>query len=875
MALVSDEFNRRWAGGRHVGGYSPTQVIRIRQGKFVRGFEGWPGSPVGAKIPGETASKPWQARWVALTPWKELPNTIECRIEQDLTANGIAQANISLENVLMRDMNNMGMLYHLIDRGALAPYRGYNAPNFTPWQIPANEWFDTIVKNAQVWIQQGYGPDTMTHVFTGLIDDVDPVSPGKLNIVARDFGKVLVEERLFGWVDGPKVIDPVIFTAKKPYKRGPSDPVGYDASASSTRDGYPARFVTVVDKESRWISQDHSDEGVTEWVQVRLPKGRYESFHIHPGYPGMEVYVGIYARDELLGGESAEMDEVNIKNGWVTVPEDEGGGVVPGIHGGWPYIKKWARMTDAKKSYPLDHNLELGNNSILRVGFRKLKNVGNGKYRASCIRLAGNRQKSERKLILRLVAKEADASSHRTGYGPSQVIDESTATPWISQDHTSPDVTEWVSIRVPQGRYDSFQIHTDYEDMEMYVGVYARNRRRKKSKGKGYEAVPCQVDDEDLPLDENGQWIRLLDEADQPYPDVPGTHGGWPYIRYFTKVGPQPKGKPEKFSFGHKLELGDDSVIRVGFRDLHRINSGVYRASVNKLKAYTRTGVKQPEPPAPEIKKIEVDDPSDIVRCVLRWAGFKEWEVENTGAKLKGDWIFNRQTYLADVIKKVGEATGFIFYIGAPSDDDLSIGVPVFRSSYLLRDDLEFGTVRDTDLLTGVQARFTEEPLGYIIRVRGDIAKKGGKQLGSDKTARYMSVYRPPWHPRMAGVIKHVVHEMRRLQDQLSVEVAARLIAVQQALASATATIETPGNPGFELDGQLGLWDTGTGLKTRLYVARVASTFSRGKSTKWVTTVGGSLLDTPDITEAKRELFTLVPSGTGIPVIGDEVESDE
>lgn len=873
MALTSDELHRRWGTGRHIGAYKPTQVVRVRTGIFDRGWADWPGQPVTAKIPGETLAKPWQATWRATSPWKELPNVVDAKIEQAFDSNGIASATITLSSTLMREASPLGLLYHYIDKGALAPYRGYNAPNMAGWPVGPNEWFDVLSKNSQIWIQQGYGLDTMSDVFTGLIDDVDPQTPDSIVLTVRDFGKVLVEERLFGWVDGPKVIDPVIFTAKNPNKRGPSDPVGTGAEASSTRDGHPARFVTVVDKTSRWISQDHTDGGVTEWVQVRLPKGLYESFHIHPGYPNMEVYVGVFARDGLLGGESCEVDGANVANGWVEVDADEGGGIVPGAYGGWPYLKKWARMSDAKTSYALDHKMELGNDSVLRVGFRNLHHIGNGKHRASCIRLAGNKQKSQRNVILRLVAKEPAASTSRAGYGPSNVIDESTSTAWISHDHTTEDNTEWVSIRVPQGRYDSFQIHTDYSNMEMYVGVYARSRKRKKAKGKGYAALKCQVDDVNEPtLDDH--WIRLTDPVTgTPYPDVPGGNGGWPYIRWFSGVGPQPKGKPEKFSFGHKLELGDDSVIRIGFRKLHGVNAGVYRASVNKLKALTRTGVKQPPPIPDDVKKIEVDDPSDIVRVILRWAGFKEWEIENTGAKLKGDWVFNRQTYLMDVIKKVSESTGFIFYIGAPSSDDLSIGVPVFRSSLLLRDDLDdVSMVRDSDLLTAVQAKFSEEPLGYIIRVRGAADDKG-KMLGSDKTKRLMSVYRPPWHPHMAGVIKHVVHEMPRLEDQLSVDVAARLIAVQQALSSATATIEIPGNPRFELDGQMALWDTGTGLKTRLYVARTSSVFTVGKRTTWKTTIGGALLDTPDIVGAKRDLFALVPSGSGVPIIGGDVET--
>jgi hypothetical protein len=860
MAVTSDELIRRWRTMRHIGAYKPTQVVRVRTGRFNRGFDVWGGMPVGAAVPGETKANPWQATWTPASAWKELPGVSECRIEQAFDSNGIATTTLTLQNTLMAaGVGNMGMVYHAIQRGAMSPYLGYNAPGTAPWDVPPNEWFNLLTKDAQIWIQQGYGGDIMADTFTGLIDDVDPQTPGTLVLTCRDFGKVLAEERLFGWVDGPKVIDPVIFTAKA-NALGPSDPVGFNADASTTRDGYPARLVTTTDDSTKWISHDHTTNDNTEWVEVRLPAGKYESFLVHPAYAGMTMYVGVYAHDDMLGGENSQVDDVDIPVGWVRVPDAEGGGVVPGDNGGWPYILKFDHIADTKKSYRLGYKLDLGANSVLRVGFRNLYKISTNTYRASAARLAGNKQKSDRNIILRLVAKDAEASTERDGYPASMVIDETTSTGWISHDHTTPDNTEWVEIHVPQGRYDSFQIHTDYGHLDMFVSVYAHNRKRKKKTG-GYEDIPCQVDDVDQPL--GGHWI------DMGYGDVPGDNGGVPLFVRYPDVGPQPKGQPEKYRFGHKLELGDGSVIRVHFRNLFKINDK-YRASVNKLKAYTRTGVKQPDVEKP-VAKIEVEDASDIIRVILRWAGFKEWEIENTGVKLKGDWVFNRQTYLIDVIKKVQEATGFIFYIGGPSADDHSIGVPVFRSSYLLRDDIQdMPTVRDKDMITAVQAKLSDEPLGYIIRVRG-AASDAGKQLGADKTKKLMSVYKPPWHTRMGGILKHVVEEWPRLADQLSVDVAARLIAVQQALASATATMEIPGHPGFELDGQVGMWDTDTGLKTRLYIARTASTFIQGKQASWKTEVGGSLLDTPDIVDAKRDLFTLVPAGTGIPQVGNEL----
>lgn len=867
MTVVGDEFRARWASRRHVGTWAPTQTIQVRKGEFQRGYSRWQGNPVDAKIPGESKETPWQSTWVPLTAWSTLPTVVECSMEQGFDSNGIATATITLENVLLRETSNLGVLYHYIDRGALAPWRGYNAPGQPWWQVAPNEWYGVLMRNSQVRIWQGYGVDVAVSPFVGLIDDVDTASqPDRIVLTCRDFGKVLTEERMFGWNIGPKLRPPVIFTAAGKLT-GVGEAAGHGAEASTERDGHPARFVTDRDVKTIWISHDHTTAANTEYVQIRLPKGRYESIAIHPNYPGMEVFVGVYARDNLLGGEPCQIDDFDIPNGWIRLPDDEGGGVVPGSpHGGWPYIKRWPAMSDAGKSYRLDHKLELGDDSVMRVGFRNLRHIGNGVHRCGCARFKAIRRKSERSIVLRLVGKDADASTSRDGHPSKNVLDDDTQTTWISHDHTTAGNTEWVEIHVGQGRYESFQIYTEYPGMDMYVGVYARNRRRKKTKGEGYVETPSQLNDQNI-----GEGF-----VDLGLGDVPGTHGGWPYVGFYNDIGPHSKHKPEKFYLtnGHdKFELGDDSVIRIGFRELHYIgNSGgqpVHRAQVGKLKAYTRTGVKQPEQ-VETVKKIEVDDPSDIVRVILRWAGFKEWVVENTGAKLRGDWIFDQKTFYRDVIQKVEDATGFVFYISPPSENDASIGIPVFRQAATLRLDEPTLTVRDSDLLSAVQVKMTEEPLAYIIRVRG-VEDKKGLTIGGGSVRRLMSVYRPPWWGSMGRILKHLVHEDKRLSDQKSVEIFARLIAMQEALAAATATIEIPGMPEFEPDGQLALWDLGSGFKTRLYITAITSSFSSGSDAAWKTTVSGALMDTPDMVAVRNDLFALAPPGQGL-VLSDMLE---
>jgi hypothetical protein len=70
-------------------------------------------------------------------------------------------------------------------------------------------------------------------------------------------------------------------------------------------------------------------------------------------------------------------------------------------------------------------------------------------------------------------------------------------------------------------------------------------------------------------------------------------------------------------------------------------------------------------------------------RCILRWAGFKEWEVENTGVRLKRPFVVNAGDFLIDAIQAAQtRRPASTFFIKDPTDaDDLSIGVPVFRNA--------------------------------------------------------------------------------------------------------------------------------------------------------------------------------------------------
>jgi hypothetical protein len=850
---VSTLLDERWASRQQVGDARPLAWVLVRTGRFQRGYTPWTtkkgdGARVNARIYGEKESRPWTGTWTPESAWVLLPNIQTVELTQDFNNNGITIATISLDNVVLTERTGpFEDIYHLIERGYLSPFRGSDGPArvSTP---PANEWYGKLARKSQIEVFEGYGEDAMTCTFSGLIDDCDlSSSPDLIRITARDFGQTLTDQSVFGWVISPQLPEPTVIRSLGVGADGSEGTgVGYNASASTTRSGHPARFVIDTDAQTRWLSHDHTTPDNTEWVQVRLPRGRYDSFALHAGYAGMEMFVGVWARSDGLGGEPCLIDGEPIADGWIhpsDLPDPSRGGDVPGDNGGWPYIRRFNTVSDTAHTNTFRATLELGDDSVLRVGFRNLANPTPGVFRAGVERLAGIKRTSPTAVRLRAVGSSATASSTREGSDATNVTDSKRETVWLSDDHTTPGNTEWVEVRLPRGHYDSIRLDPAYAGMDLYVGVYARQGTRKR---------PALVDGGEV----SDGWVDL------GLGDVPGGHGGWPYVHDVAGLD-----RPDSVAtipLGHTFELGEDSVLRVAFRNLAAAG-GAYRAGVSRLKALTRTGVEQPDAPT---KIVQVGDLSDLVKVCLRWAGFKEWDIEPVGAPLKGTVNLNRASTLMDVIRKVQEVTGYVFYIAPPSDADGSIGVPTFRSNQSIADaPAGMPELHDTDMISAIQAKVTDEPLGYIIRVRGKTtSKKWGLTLGAQQETAVMAVYRPPWTRanKLSRIIRHVVHTERKLTHTNQCMVMAQLIALQEALVASASQVDIPGLwNAFALNQQVGLVDTGTGLNTRLFIASKSSTFTAGEKASWTTTLGGALIDTDDIRGVVADLRVTL-AGMGI-----------
>lgn len=463
------------------------------------------------------------------------------------------------------------------------------------------------------------------------------------------------------------------------------------------------------------------------------------------------------------------------------------------------------------------------------------------------------------------VAYAAEASSSEPGSPPRLVFDDGNASAWVSRGNDHASAMEWIEISVKNGYYGSFKLHPAYAGMEMYVAV----------KAKGGNANP-KKHILNTPLAED-EWV------DEGKGNIPGTN--IPYVRHFENV----KGKSHETQFpDYGYDLGDDSRIRLYFSNLPlKFHGGVkeHRAAVYDFRALSRDIKAE----AAKADWILVDDAADCVRLVFQWCGINAMEVEDTGARLRKPLVFNRGNFLVDIIKRISEMTNYVFYMKPPpsfDENDLSkrdwesMGTGVFRQNQAMKkgrgllDPVEY--VHEDQQMTGISPKFSDEPLPYNIRVRGRViqgeekSKKLGRTLGADHSRRFMYVYRPPWSRdqhyggnwpssdrdqyRNGNVKRYVVHHDDTLKTLNDCKIAALFIAFAEALESAQVQVECPAMPFIYLDHQTAIFDTASGMSTRVWVASRSMEFVSGEQGHFTMALAGAMLDLPDIQTVREEL---------------------
>jgi hypothetical protein len=470
------------------------------------------------------------------------------------------------------------------------------------------------------------------------------------------------------------------------------------------------------------------------------------------------------------------------------------------------------------------------------------------------------------------VANTAQAKSHKPGAPASLAVDGENKSAWVSQGHDDPRELEWIEFPVPAGRFIKFEMNPGYDNMEMYVSIFTTNKNvpggGQARFGNGFEIGEGWLNEE------KGH--------------VPGTT--IPFVNYVPGVRQALTTFPITDA-GQKIISGDNTRIRLWFRNLHQAPTDNGKGLTNRA-AVRECMIRDAS--VPEVAKkanwILVDDVSDIVKIVLQWVGIHDWEIETTGVRLSDKVVFDRNKYLIDIINYVKEQVGFIFYIKPPPEFDLNdlspgseinrhTGVAVFRQSSAMKqnplDPIE--SVRDDNLLTGVNAAFDANVLPDSVRVRGKavsdkIAQNDPEHihaLGADRTKRYQASYRPVWARKSSAGAAHlrrpVVHYDPLLDSTYLCQVACVMIAFRAALESAKGEIEMPCWPQIHLDHQTLLFDRGTGMSTRIWNVQRTWNFVSGAEVEFKMNLGGAFLDINDVVESRVELEQLLAEGGRMP----------
>jgi hypothetical protein len=482
------------------------------------------------------------------------------------------------------------------------------------------------------------------------------------------------------------------------------------------------------------------------------------------------------------------------------------------------------------------------------------------------------------------------ASGTRGGFTVAGISTLGTDYPgWCSDSQNAQDDRVWLEIKLKQGQYNEFYIATETPDLEAYVCIKAASSASQPTTRWNQGAVTT------------GNWVNGSGGT-----VVPGTEGEDETYYYVNHIKTVARGGI-KLSLGGTLNAAEGTVLRVYFThlDTNLYDFNGTRTTITKVPGYVATIYRMwaymlghtanapvPRAATAEIKAqgwVLVDDCADIARILFMWCGFHEWDVDNFGWSLAQPFNFGQDQYFIDVLTSLQNQANYLFYMTAPTDNDLSIGVPCFKrqrvgspktTNYVGSGDFSLVptnnlTLRDQDYLEAFDAPWDLTSLPEVIIFRGAITDTG-VTWGQDLSRRYQGRYYPPWsgldytqvnpNPggsgpsvakynhagRIAGVFRKYVQTQGQvislsMNSTAECLFACLLTAVQFALAETNATAQLSGHPGVELNTAVTVIDEATGTNSRMWVNSIESDHNMGEEGSWHMTLQGPLLDTDDM----------------------------
>jgi hypothetical protein len=302
---------------------------------------------------------------------------------------------------------------------------------------------------------------------------------------------------------------------------------------------------------------------------------------------------------------------------------------------------------------------------------------------------------------------------------------------------------------------------------------------------------------------------------------------------------------------------------------------------------------------------VLVDDASEVITQLCIWLGFKEWDIDRYGWSLVNPMQWGIDKFFIDVVNDMLGQGNYVFFMGPPTEDDRSIGVPSFKQQRAVANPVPDMLQVDDHLLTeAAQMKWDLSTLPGQFIYRGDPvptdgSRGPGQTYENDLVDTYMATYVPPWAGaenwtpldgsdpmtvdppnRVAGVMRHFIQTVGvnvviGLTSNEECLFACLLAAVQYALGIATGQVQVPGLAVPQLNDQISVVDEGSGINSRMWIASIDSEHTGGSNGMWKMVISGSYIDHVDMVlvlddywaalkayqALKQDPITLVPVG--------------